>query len=537
MKTRPFATAMLAATFFLGACGEKSPEPLDVKEVALQAETNFRNVAGELARALAFLKQSRLFGSFLTEHCEMPLPPHHGEEGFDDDPWGGWGGDDSGGEGPDDDFYDDDFFDDDCSPLDLEARTNALIEVLSSRIFTEANVESNRDGVIVFRLNPAVTCADDDDCYETLSRLDLRLQVTSDAPGDLDIAVLVGSARIQPLVFGLHREDLTAEVDLAGLQRTLEILNRGSAPVNMAGRVQLGLARHDDNRFTASVSFLDTISVISVEGDDFHVEMAPALPAVSMQIDQNSQEVQVTSGLGRMNVLLPLSATPFGRCVHEDFSDGERTDEFGDDDYYDDDYYDDDCGPLEGSLGIRTAGLSGTMVLSSRSGVDEIHVDGLSLGPDGTIFELDGAQFLRVDLNESMNRKVDLVARAERSGVTLQFAPGLDLKLALNFIHLDRLVGMPAWTHEETLRIRLDGAEAPRIRLLDWADDFDWELPEAPVATVQVLAGTLHLESTTAGSVQVGEGMCLYDASEVYGEDDEPRPEHPFDFLSVDSCN
>lgn len=110
MKTRSFAAALLAATFFLGGCGEKEADPLDVQEVALHAETNLRQVAGELVRALAFLKESQLLGGWVNGFCDQPLPGSHH--------------DDRTGDRGEDDFLDDDFFDDDCSPFDIEARTD-----------------------------------------------------------------------------------------------------------------------------------------------------------------------------------------------------------------------------------------------------------------------------------------------------------------------------------------------------------------------------------------------------------------------------
>lgn len=537
MRIRPFAVALLAGSLVLGACGEKEKDPLDVRAVALQAETNFRQVAVELARALSFLQESQLFGGWVAGFCDddAPLPTtppgtgddrsRRGDEGFDDD-------------GSDDD----DFFDDDCTPFDLEARTTALADVLSTRIFNEANVESNRDGVLVFRLRPDVTCAPrDNDCYETLTRYDLRLQVTSDAPGDLDIAVLVGPSRFQPLVFGLHVDDLTAEVDLAELKRSLEYFTRGSVGVNMSGKAQLGLARAQDG-FTASVSILEAIAIRDVRGDDFHLEMAPAFPALSLQIDPANHEVRLVAGLGRMELRAPLSAFDdecggYGR-VDDDAPWGDDDGEDGGEDGGEDDGWD-DCGESsQGTLGIRAAGFTGTLSLASRNGVDEIRVVGLGLGPEAAVVEFDGSQVLRVDLNEDMNRKVDVVARAEPSGVSLQFAPGLDLKLALNFIHLSRIFDVPSWMMDDTLRIRLDGAASPTIRLFfreAFSSDDDWAHieEEDAVASLQVLAGRLLLESAQAGSLEVGEGMCLFDATEgAAGE----GAGHPFDHLLVGEC-
>lgn len=542
MKTRPFASFLLATSVFLGACGEKSPEPLDVREVALNVETNFRHVAVELVRALTFLRNSETLGGWFGDDCTSS-------------PQAGWGGDA---------FFGDEEDEYECDSFDIEAMASALVDELSTRIFTEENVESNRDGVLTFRLRPEVVCVgggytddeyyddeyyddyedydyDDDygvdeDCFDLLSRLPIRLRVTSDAPGDLDIAVLVGSQRIRPFEFSFHREDLRAEVDLAALQATVELLHQGPAPFVMTGRAQLGLARHAEGRFTASVSILEAVSFESTRGRETRLHLGTAYPAVSVEIDEAASEVRLTSGLGRMDFLAPLAS-----LVPSRYCDGPIYDDEG--------YpYEDDCGDdeeLEGNFSLRLGGLTGTLTLSSRPGVDEIHIDGLGFGAESTVIEVDGAPVLRFDLNEDLGRKVDVLARAERSGTTLQFSPALDVKVALDFVHLSRLGDIPSWMMEETLRIRLDGASAPRIHVLasdslDWDDEEagGWRESEGLLPMLQVLAGTLRLDSTHAGSLEVAAGMCLFDSSQGWGYDEEGEPSaaHPFESMFADSC-
>lgn len=493
MKLRALASVALAAQTALAfsACsGGDETVPLDARTAALTADRNFRHVAVELAGAARFLAESQALGTLLAGDCTVEPAP-------------------DGSDAPD------------CGePVDFEAGANALAEVLATRVFTEANVESTEGGTVTFRLRPEVVCsAYDDECLEVLGRVPVRLLVSSDAPGDLDVDVQVGEPAVSPFHLALHSEDLLVEADLGALQHSLEMVEQAPLEVTMAGRVGLALSREGEGRFTSSLSILDPVAVVGLAPDAPQIHVARAVPALSVTVDGNTREARVAAGLAAVDLRGPIQAllgTDEGEIACDENG---LCEELAPTDY-------------EGTVGLHLGGLTGSTTLVARDGSDELRVDDLGLGAETTVLDLDGAPLLAVDLNPLTGRALDLIATVDEGGTTLRLAPGLDLRIALDFANAASQFEVPGWALEEELRIRLDGAASPRVRIGEAeqppaADAF--APPPGPL--VQVLEGALHLESELLAPIEVEAGMCL-----VQAEPDASWPDHPFSGIAAGSC-
>ena len=181
--------------------------------------------------------------------------------------------------------------------------------------------------------------------------------------------------------------------------------------------------------------------------------------------------------------------------------------------------------PVEGSAGLTLAGLSGEAALEVRGdGAEVLTVRNLGLGDDTAVLDVEGAPVTTVDLNPLTGRSLDLVATSTEAGTEIEVVPGLDLGIGLFLANVADRIEVPEWALEETLRIRLEGAAAPRIRL----PAIDEALAEERVA-VELLDGTLVLESDALGELRVEEGMCLWERPAAEGE-------HPFAGLAADTC-
>ncbi len=472
------ARALLPLALALGACGEEAPSPLDARTAALTADANFRRVAVELADAAAFLAESRTFGG-LAACDEAPALAEP------------------------------------CEPLDPEATATALADFLSTRIFTQANVEAESGTSVTFRLRPEVVCdAGDAACADLLAELPVRLQVTSDEPGDLDVAVLVGEPAVHPLDIGLHQDELEVQADLAAIRALLLQLGAPAEelPAVMEGRVALGIARHAAGDFTASLSVLERVAVHSALGGPWQFELAAALPAAAARIDAASRQISVRLGLAALSLRGPLEFF-FGE--EEAACDLPDCSTFA-------------VAPPEGTVGLHLAGLTGETVFESLGGdVDVLRFRSIGLGNDTSVLDMDGAPILTVDLNPLAGRAFDLVATADDHGTELQFAPSFDLGLGFYFANAADQIEVPDWALEEMLHIRVDGAAAPRIRLIEEASAAEG----TQRVLAQVLDGALTLASDSLATVQVEAGMCLLSLPV-----DETMPEHPFTGLEAGSC-
>ncbi len=466
--------APLLAACALAGCGEAETQPLDAQTVALTADANFRRVAVELAQAARFLADSKLLGGAFQGGCDdgPPAPA----TAFDDGS---------------------------CDAADPAAAAEALADLLAARVFTEANVEQG-ETPLTFRLRPEVVCeAGDEDCRDMLESMPVRLRVTSADDGDLDITVLVGASRVETFELGLHAESLELQADLAGIKRALDIFGVPAAelPAQMDGRIALAISRHGPGDFTTSLSVIETLAV---HGDTWGIDLDVALPAAALRLNERDREVTVNLGLGALALHGPLFGGADEACAT----------------------FDDCVEPTPAAIvDLRLAGLTGSTTLEAGASADVLRASNLGLGNGPAVVEIDGVTVFTADLNPLAGRVFDLVATADDNGTTVEIEPSFDLALGYFLGSTPHDLGAPDWALDETLRIRLDGAAKPAIRIADEAPSLDG----AARAVAEVIAGTLTLESSSQGSMQVEADMCLLAPPEAVDA-------HPFAGISAAAC-
>lgn len=466
------ALALMLVLALFTACGSADSAPPDASRYRWQAEANFRRVAVELAQAASFLGSSELLASALGAGCEEGMRCEAEE-------------------------------------VDPAARAEELAQWLSSRVFTEANYERTEGDALLYRLRPEVVCeAGDRGCVEALDAMPIRLRVTSDEPGDLDIAVFFGTDRLHLLDIALYRDSLEIQVELGAVAEALRILGLPAEILpEMEGRLGLGIARHDDRDFTVSLSILDPVSLRGGVDSAWHLELARALPAVAMRLDGAEQTVELHVGFGALDLLAPL-ASFLADDAEEPCLSGA------------------DCGedaPIEidGSLGLQLAGLTGSATLRAGAREEELRIRNLGFGSDTAVVHVDGQPVFTLDLNPLTGRMVELLFTRDGDGTLLEVAPGLDLSLRFSFGPLADLVELPAWALDERLQVRLEG-DPPQVLLPGET--------AAETKRLEVRSGSLTLASKRLPSLRVDAGMCLV------GPEREPGA-HPFAGLEAAPCD
>ena len=141
----------------------------------------------------------------------------------------------------------------------------------------------------------------------------MRLVVTSPADGDVDVELLVGDARANPVDFRLHRSELGVTVDLAGVKAAvLELTAATDAevpelPEVFAGVIDLSLRRDGPQDFTVALSVL---SAVEIAGSDpeYSIGIAVADPALQVRLDGASRTATVDFDVAAVDVVAPLDA-------------------------------------------------------------------------------------------------------------------------------------------------------------------------------------------------------------------------------------
>ena len=399
---------------------------------------------------------------------------------------------------------------------DLRDSAQNLVQQLREKILIPANLESETDTSATYRLGPDVMCAADDaptvgsssgaapsapsydpDCVDEANRVQLRLRLTSLAEGDVDVTVLVGQQRHEPVVFELHQHSLGVKVDLGEALAAARELGQSADEIEqLSGVLELQLVEHQARDYSLDLNVLEALkAVLHSDGDTVSASLGASSPAMQLRVDGNARRFLASMDLGALQVLGPLRmfADSFGSSSAD--SSGVL-------------YTGALAAPapapapvprvIQGSLDMFLAGLEGSFEYVADS--DELHLDGLGFGDKTSYIKNDGKTLLGLDLNAQQGRHVDLLLEPEGEGTKISISPGFDLKLALAFHQIaDQVDGIADYLLNDTWHFWFDGA-APVIVAQD--------------SQLQVQAGTLHLESAAdpSANVSVSAGMCLAEA-------------------------
>jgi hypothetical protein len=387
--------------------------------------------------------------------------------------------------------------------IDLQQSADHTADQAADKIFNEANIESSEPTKVVLRLKPEELCktgkappepALDPNCVDALTKVPIRLAITSYAENDVDVALLIGDERANPITLYLHHDEIAIEIDLAGAKSAVSDLlaatHRATTdlPRVMLGKIKLAIHKNGDNDFTASVAIESAVSIAgtsSSEGD-YDLEIAEANPATSVRLDGNARAITVETSWNAISLALPFDL----------IADHPRTCTSGTT----------NCTEaprvlVPGTFKVSLAGLTGKTVVTPSD--DAIRVTGVGLGPDALRVTLDDNPLLTFDLNANDGRKLDLVLSGANDDVTMKLTPKLDARADFAFKNANgKLSGIDPWMLDETIQAILDGAPEPTLFFKGGSSSF-----------VKVLAGTFTLSSRAEGkTVTATEGMCLVDS-------------------------
>lgn len=363
-------------------------------------------------------------------------------------------------------------------------------KILTGRIFREENIIDRPAGAVVFALKGVDLCTPlrsaepaDPRCVQDIDRAQLALR----GSGDVDLTLLVGPNRYEPVVLRVRsKQSLAVEIDLA--QATLAsdylqtIFNQGSGPVTTtsgSGKVELKLERHADTDYSLRLSILEDVTVRVTDPDGIaRVFTSKATqPLASLRVDGAARRISTELNAG------PTEYQGLWSDWYSSASVSLRT-------------------PMVASL----SGFHWSAVLQDGQNSHTVNV-GLGSGQSSLTFA--GQKVFALDLNESLGRRLEMEWTKSAAGAPLlKIKPGLHAQLffklqpvkdAGDSVSDDLLNATYAYSFLE------QSGQVPSLEVLKPSNDGTWQ------GGVRLVSGQLTLSSNNPGlpSRSFSAGTCL----------------------------
>lgn len=391
-----------------------------------------------------------------------------------------------------------------CEEFELPSiDVEEFVAELRESVFAEKNIETVEDTRVTYRLDPTLFCdeegGEESEPCEPLEA-PIRVSVTSLGQGDLDVEVLFGEERVNPVDIHIHRDLLGATVDMAAVKSVLESLfeEESEVPEVMEGIVELGLHRRSEQAFEGVVSLPEGVAfALGIEGETLEVNVEAAAPLASAAFDFAAETMEAQVDMSAIDVKLPMAALFDDEECEFDAERGEEV-----------------CTPVElpaGPMLVHVDGVTGRLLFDATS--EQVTLTGAGLGDDTTTVHIGDDQIIAVDVNAGQGRTFDAAVAVTDEAISVSFAPSLKIDVAFDMGSAG--LDVPEFLLDEDLSVSLEGSN-PTVSFGD--------------ERIQVSGGTLLFSSTSHGDVLIEDGMCIGSVEEEEGDD------HPFSSLVAESC-
>lgn len=466
---RSSAVALLLAG---PACDPDSGAPVDPKTVALTAQANTEAVAKNLGAAASFMADSDVMAETLGKLNACPVDESCA--GADPsvitcvpDP----AFTDCGVEGARADLKQ--------MSADIDQRVADLVETLKTKVLVEKNIESKTETSITYRLPTDVLCEMDSapDCAMDTAKFEPRVRVTSPVQGDVDLALLMTSSKIEVAVYHVHRNRLGVTSNLSNVYKAAKLLDTSGdfAEVSkMEGVLSASLVRNSDKNYSALFEVMESVHVVGTdEGKPIDVRLDASSKTWELRLDGIAKTITAALNVGGISVQAPIENLG-------DFVDSMPA-----------------MQNVKASDAMKfvLGGLNGSFTFDGTT--DLLKFAGIGLGNKSTSVDVNGKRVFSLDVNPASNRRFDMtVSMADTSKPVVAFSPEFTSVFGFNFDSIkDRFMDLPEFLLNDTLTFKL--GNQPSIRMHDNG--------------VEVVSGTLTLTSTAhpESNISVAAGMCL----------------------------
>jgi hypothetical protein len=372
------------------------------------------------------------------------------------------------------------------SEADIQRSTAAFAKFMRERIFTRENLESQSGDSSIFLLNGDDLCSDgttlaDAACVKAVDDIGVRVRARRIAEKEMDLTLLIGAQKHEPLELRIRRASLAVLVDFKGLKDAVESIDsvlgsKSGLPRVMDGEISYTLEKHGEKDFSFTWS---VVRAINVEGED--------VLGVTRTFTSGATERLFYARFNGLTKTLSAETN---------------------------------VGPTEIGLpykpDISTSGLAGTRVsahfggaswaFEATEGQPEFTLADVGLGATTTSLKLDNHELFALDLNAASGRQFDVTLSSDTDGLAIfKVSPGYELKLkyALAPLKVDADMTVEPHFEDQTYTIALSGTD-PTLKPLE-ANTTGF------AGGIKVVSGTLTLSTSASGveAISVPAGMCL----------------------------
>lgn len=319
----------------------------------------------------------------------------------------------------------------------------ALVEkYLRERIFIEANVEETKGSSTTFRITGEDLCSDGSapaapSCVASVDKYELRIRATNKGNDGLELELLFGPDRAEPLSLSFTDVRVGMIVDLGGVKGTVNHLSpETELPRVMVGRVELALTSRGPQDVEFQTSILDALSVEwDTAAGAYAFSTAKTSPLTEMKVWQKNGAAwaRVAMNLGTTEIRTPYSGTK---------------------------------AELSGKQYV--ASLSGlSYAMEAQEGSEALTIAHLGLGEAQSYLAVGDHKLATVDLNALSGRHFDLhVTKGADGRAVLSVLPEFDLAVFTDMepVYEPSEGEQPIDDFRTNVQVRLSGGAAPSVR-------------------------------------------------------------------------
>jgi len=534
------------------ACSEKAPPegappegptignpvgqsiPITHEVAHATAERNLRDHFDSLNSSMTFLNKSDSLDNVLSMLRE--------DESGEDEP----GEDEPSEDEPSEDESSGD-------AIDLSELRDAALELMVQDIMRKEAAALSSDGLtLTYAIDPEMFCVEDDvdpdesdeareerlteeaECTDRIAAHELRLIATSDAPGDLNLELQHGKDGTSALRAQLHDDVIAVFISLPQLKSLIEVFvspEDFELPKTMKGQLAAEVRRHNPLMYGMRVAIVEAIDVTSAPGQDGYSLKIPASDEAGViTIDGAAASLSGAVHVDGVDASVPWQMVVDMFYDEEGHSESqcEPNPQTGDEECHDVWVDPPEAPSVDQTLFVSIPGIHGE--LSYTLATDEFRFAGLNLGGATTTVRVDDDRIIGFDLNPDDGRSLGLTVRETKSGdMELALSPSLDARITFAWKHVkEAFEELPDVLLDDTIGIRMNGSDAPALRMLDTGDDIE----------IQVASGKLTLWSVNMSEdVVIEAGQCIESIDDSMLTDEEREAQHDlFGNLNGGTC-
>ena len=424
--------------------------------------------------------------------------------------------------------------------IDLSELRDGVIELFTDTLMREDSVTAAPDGLSLrYALNVDEICEEEAEeeespeakaereskeaeCAERLTKNPVRIDVTSDGVGRLNLSLKAGNDEAEVLTLQIHGGMMSVRGYVSKIRHLVEAFvdpEDFTLPSTMEGVFACEIREAGALKYVVRCAIEEAIHVVSeAEQDPYGLELKQVDDAGGLTLDGAAKSIGGALNLEGLKVSLPWQVVVDMFYDDEGYHEWtcEPNPEGGEDNCYDKWIEPEEPPEAKGTFAISISAVAGALTYTPDD--DTFRLTGMSLGDATMTMAVDEDPIVSFDMNADDGRVMDMaLASAGDDDMSIQVSK-LDAKVTFAWHKVSTLFeDLPTFLLDETLGVRFEGAEQPTLQILNGPEDTE----------VKVSAGELTFWSTgMSEDVVIKEGMCITGVDEDGMTEEEKEAQH-----------